>query len=87
MDKLLSDQRLLVFLAAVMAAVGGWGIGFGTWSAMLAPKAIFGLLVILGGLLGANGAHNIWLTPPLITEVTEPKSTVTTITTTQGKGK
>ena len=82
MDKLLSDQRLLVFLGAVLVAVGGWGAGFQQWSEMFHPQAIFGLFVILGGVLGANAAHNIWVQPPTITETTTPKSSTTTTVTT-----
>jgi hypothetical protein len=64
MDKFLSDKRLLVFIGTVLAAIGGWGIGFGDWNEMTSPNAIFGLLMILGSMLGANVTSNVLKTPP-----------------------
>jgi hypothetical protein len=82
MERFLSDKRVLSFLGALLMAVGGWGIGFGTWGEMFTPAAIFGLFGIVGGLLLSNVTSNVWKTPPTITEVTEPRSQVTVTTTT-----
>jgi hypothetical protein len=82
MDKFLSDQRLLAFLGAVLLALGGWGNGFQHWNELFATQAIFGLFGILGALLLANVTHNVWQTPPIMTEVTTPKTTTTVITST-----
>jgi hypothetical protein len=78
MNKFLSDQRLILFIGALLGAIGGWGIGFANWSEMFSPASIFGLMIILGSVLGANATHNVWVTPPTITETTTPASTTTT---------
>lgn len=64
MEKFLSDKRVVLFLAALLTALGGWGIGFAHWSDMFTPAAIFGLLIILGSVLGANVTANVLKTPP-----------------------
>jgi hypothetical protein len=86
MDKLLSDQRLMVFLGSVLLALAGWGGGFKTWPEMFTTQAVFGLMAILGALLSANAAHNIFAAKPTITSTTEPASTVTTTVTTPPQG-
>ena len=82
MDKLLSDQRIWVFLGSVLLALAGWGEGFKSWSEMFQIHSVLSLFGVMGGLFAANAAHNVWQTPPTIVETTAPKSTVTTITTT-----
>lgn len=82
MDKFLSDQRLIVFLGAMLIAFGSWGAGFKTWSECFTTQGIFGLCGVMGSVLLANIAGNVLKKPPTITVTTEPKSTIETIVTT-----
>jgi hypothetical protein len=82
MEKFLSDKRLLLFLSALLTAIGGWGVGFAQWSEMFKAPAIFGLLIILGSVLGANVTNNVFKTPPVMTETVTPQTTTTVVTST-----
>jgi hypothetical protein len=64
----------------VLFAIGGWGVGFASWSEMFSPKSFFGLLIILGTMLGANATSNVWKAPPTIVEITDQPSIVTKTT-------
>jgi hypothetical protein len=82
-DKFLSDNRVLLFIGSMLAGIGGWGVTADTWADLGTPKALFGLLIIVGGVFTANITSNVLKKAPTIIETTEPgSSTVVTTTTT-----
>jgi len=87
MNKFLSDQRVTVFVGAVLTAVGGWIITATRWVDLLTPAAIGGLFAILGSVLLSNVTSNVFRKPPLITETTTPSSTTTVTTVTPPQDK
>jgi hypothetical protein len=82
MDKFLSDQRKVVFIAALLGAMYSWGSGFDKWADCTTTHAVFGLCGIVASVLVANMGSNVFKKPPTITETTEPKSSTTTTITT-----
>jgi len=47
----LENQRILAFVGALLLALAGWGADFKSWGELFQISHVFGLLLILGGLV------------------------------------
>jgi hypothetical protein len=55
MKQFFEDQRALMIFGAFLLAIAGWGSEFKTWAELFTVGHIFGLMLVLGGLLTAWG--------------------------------